>query len=97
MNMKDMFEFIKQERHETRAAISEIKEKADNAIKIMNDVYKESNKLFKKRTEMLSTLLDDGDPETILALMSKALEEFSKSPDEEIKNRIEDSNLKSCN
>ncbi len=95
--MNNFFEMLYAKRLEKKAIISEMEDRTSCAISVLNDVYDECNEKLQMNQDILASLFEDGDFESIMEKLTETNELVSQTSGEVIRNRLVELNLKKCN
>ena len=95
--MYQVFELLKDKSEERNKIFSELRRKTVFANQVMQDVYSERERGLKDKQSEIARLLADGDFESAMEKLSAADVFMTQSPDDEIKERLSEYNLRKCN
>lgn len=95
--MYQVLELLKAKTEERNNTLSDLRQKTAFANKVMQDVYSERERWLKKKQSEIAELLADGDFESAMAKLAEADVLITQSPDDEIKERLSEYNLRKCN
>lgn len=95
--MNNFFEMLYAKRLEKKAIISEMEDRTSSAISVLNDVYDECNEKLQMNQDILASLFEDGDFESVMEKLTETNELVSQTSDETVRNRLDELNLKKCN
>ena len=95
--MNNFFEMLYAKRLEKKAIISEMEDRTSSAISVLNDVYDECKEKLQMNQDILASLFEEGDFESVMKKLSETNELVSQTSDEAVRNRLDELNLKKCN
>jgi len=95
--MYHVLELLKAKSEERNSTLSDLRQKTVFANQVMQDVYFERERGLKKMQSEIAGLLADGDFESAMAKLAEAEVLIAQSPDDEIKERLSEYNLRKCN
>ena len=95
--MYQVFELLKDKSEERNKILSELRRKTVFANQVMQDVYSERERGLKDKQSEIARLLADGDFESAMERLSEADVFMSQLPDDEIKERLSEYNLRKFN
>ena len=94
--MDELQEMLKQKNDERDAIISELNSRTAYANGVVNEIYSKRQEKMKRLNSVISSLLEDGNIEALLGKMAEVESFAAQSPDNEIRERLQEYNLRNC-
>lgn len=94
--MDELQEMLKRKKDERDAIISELNSRSAYANGVVNEVYSKRQEKRERLNSVITSLLEDGDIEALMCKMAEADAFVTQSPDNEIKERLQEYNLRNC-